>query len=75
MRTRFGTTVARTRDVRRTPSGWHTVGRDDTTAGGAYRERIPDHAGVYRAKVKRTTLNAGADVCLADVSPRRRHHH
>jgi IPT/TIG domain len=59
---------------RRRPAGWRTVGTDTTTATGAYRERIPDRAGRYRALVPRFESDPD-NVCVRDVSPRRRHIH
>lgn len=59
---------------RRSGGGWRTVESDTTRADGRYRERIPDRAGRYRALVPRFAPDAD-DVCLRDVSPRRRHTH
>ena len=54
---------------------WRTIDSDQTNDDGVYRERVPDRVGRYRAVAVREELNAGADVCLRDRSPARRHHH
>jgi IPT/TIG domain len=56
------------------PAGWRTVETDTTTADGRYRERIADRVGRYRALVPRFEPDPD-DVCVRDVSPRRRHRH
>ena len=60
---------------RRADGSWRTVGTDQTNDLGGYRERIPDRVGLYRAVAVRETLNAGADICPRDRSPRVRHRH
>jgi hypothetical protein len=60
---------------RRRAGGWRTVGRTTTTDTGAYKKRIRDRAGRYRALAPKVTLNDGADVCSRAVSPVRRHTH
>ena len=60
---------------RRADRSWRTVGTDQTNDLGGYRELIPDRVGLYRAVAVRETLNAGADICARDRSPRVRHRH
>jgi hypothetical protein len=60
---------------RRRAGGWRTVGSTTTTDTGAYKKRIRDRAGRYRALAPKRTLNDGADVCKRAVSPGRRHRH
>jgi hypothetical protein len=60
---------------RRRAGGWRTVGSTTTTDTGAYKKRIRDRAGRYRALAPRVSLNNGADVCKRDVSPVVRHRH
>jgi len=48
---------------------WKTIGSTTTTATGAYRKRVPDRPGKYRAKAPKITLNAGADICSDATSP------
>lgn len=62
--------IQRLRDGR-----WRTVDIAQTNTDGAYRERIPDRVGTYRAVATRVELNGGADVCARDRSPRERHSH
>jgi large repetitive protein len=54
---------------------WRTIETTRTDAAGLYRERIPDRVGLYRTVAARLELNAGADVCARDRSPRERHTH
>jgi hypothetical protein len=60
---------------RRRAGGWRTVGRTTTSDTGAYKKRIRDRAGRYRALAPRVALNNGADICTRAVSPVRRHRH
>jgi hypothetical protein len=60
---------------RRISGHWKTVGSTTTSASGAYRKRIRDRAGRYRARATRVALNSGADVCSRATSPVRRHTH
>jgi hypothetical protein len=60
---------------RRVSGHWKTVGSTTTTSTGAYKKRIRDRAGRYRARAARVSLNSGADVCSRAVSPVRRHRH
>ena len=53
---------------RRVSGRWKTVGSTTTTATGAYKKRIPDKPGRYRAKAPKVTLNAGAGICSAATS-------
>ncbi len=57
---------------RRVSGRWKTVGSTTTSDTGAYKKRIKDTPGKYRAKATQVTLNAGADVCLGARSPVRR---
>ncbi len=59
---------------RRKSGSWKTVGKDTTNSNGVYRDRIRDKQGRYRAVAKKVTLGSG-DICLKDVSPKRRHSH
>lgn len=59
---------------RRASGRWKTVARTTTTDTGAFKERIRDRAGRYRARAPRITLDDGS-TCLADVSPVVRHRH
>ena len=47
--------------------GWHLVANGVTDAHGAYRIRIHDVGGRYRALLKRVTLGSG-DICGASAS-------
>jgi len=57
---------------RRVSGHWKAVGSTTTTSTGAYKKRIRDRAGKYRARATRVTLNAGVDVCSRATSPVRR---
>lgn len=72
----FAACVADTtvRIERRAPTGWRTVDRTRTGADGAYRVRIPDVVGTYRARVGRDLLETG-EVCTADRSRPKAHRH
>ncbi len=52
---------------RHAPSGWHLVANGVTDAHGAYRIRIHDVGGRFRASLKRVTLGSG-DICDASAS-------
>jgi hypothetical protein len=54
---------------------WKTVGTDQTTGTGKYKKVLADKVGKYRALAKKTVMNGGDDVCKADTSPTRKHHH
>jgi hypothetical protein len=54
---------------------WKTIGTDETTGNGKYKEVLKDKTGKYRAIAKKEVLNSGADVCLADTSSPANHHH
>ncbi len=60
---------------RRVSGTWRTVGSTTTTETGAYKKRIKDKPGKYRARATGVTLNDGADICLGARSPARRHTH
>jgi hypothetical protein len=61
--------------IQRNKSGhWKTVGSTTTSGSGSYKKKIKDKEGKYRAKAPKVALNNGADVCLADTSPSRKHH-
>jgi hypothetical protein len=57
---------------RRVSGHWKTVGSTTTTSTGAYKKRIPDKPGRYRARATRVALNSGANVCSRATSPVRR---
>jgi IPT/TIG domain len=57
---------------RRVSGHWKTVGSATTTSTGAYKKRIPDKMGRYRARATRVALNSGADLCSRATSPVRR---
>jgi len=57
---------------RRVSGHWKAVGSTTTTSTGAYKKRIRDRVGKYRARATRVALNAGADVCSRATSPVRR---
>jgi hypothetical protein len=59
---------------RRRAGGWRTVGKTTTSDTGAYKRRIKDRPGKYRALAPKVTLEAG-DICSRAVSPRRVHRH
>jgi hypothetical protein len=59
---------------RRVSGHWKTVGRTTTTDSGAYRKRIADREGRYRATAPKVSIASG-DVCWRAVSPVRRHSH
>jgi hypothetical protein len=54
---------------RRVSGHWKTVGSTTTTSTGAYKKRIPNKHGKYRARATRVSLNSGADICKRDTSP------
>lgn len=54
---------------------WMTVGTDQTTAKGKYKEDLDDRTGKYRALAKKKVLGGGAHVCKADTSPIATHSH
>jgi hypothetical protein len=59
---------------RRRAGSWRTVGRTTTSDTGAYKKRVKDKPGKYRALAPKVTLTSG-DVCSRAVSPVRRHRH
>ena len=59
---------------RRKGGGWRTVRKDASAATGAYRAKLPDREGKYRAVVKKRKIT-DTDVCKGDVSPTRKHNH
>jgi hypothetical protein len=54
---------------RRVSGHWKTVGSTTTTSTGAYKKRIPNKHGKYRARATRVAMNSGADVCKRATSP------
>jgi len=54
---------------------WKAVGSDQTTANGKYKKALADKTGKYRAIAKKKVLNGGDDICKADTSAPRNHHH
>ncbi len=57
---------------RRVSGNWKTVASATTSSTGAYKKRIPDKTGRYRARATMVALNAGADLCSRATSPVRR---
>jgi len=57
---------------RRVSGHWKAVGSTTTTDTGAYKKRIPDKPGKYRARATRVDLNSHADICKRATSPVRR---
>jgi IPT/TIG domain len=67
-----GCTAAVPVKIQRRVSGhWKTVGSTTTTDTGAYKKRIRDRAGKYRAKAPKVTLASG-EICSGATSPVRR---
>jgi hypothetical protein len=60
---------------RRVSGHWKAVGSTTTTSTGAYKKRIKDKTGKYRAWATKVALNSGAAVCSRATSPVRRHTH
>jgi hypothetical protein len=58
---------------RRRAGGWRTVGKATTSDTGAYKKRIKDRNGKYRAVAPK--INQFTDLCFRAVSPVRRHAH
>ena len=54
---------------------WKVVGSDQTAGNGNYKTSVKDKTGKYRAIAKKENLNGGADICTADTSATRKHHH
>jgi IPT/TIG domain len=54
---------------RRVSGNWKNVASTTTSDTGAYKRKIKDKPGKYRAKAPKVTLNAGVDVCKVDTSP------
>jgi hypothetical protein len=54
---------------------WKTVGSDQTTGDGKFKETVKDKTGKYRALAKKTSLEGGDDICVADSSPTVKHKH
>jgi len=67
-----GCTAAVPVKIQRRVSGhWKTVGSTTTSDTGAYKKRIRDRAGKYRAKAPKVTLASG-EICSGATSPVRR---
>jgi hypothetical protein len=60
---------------RRVSGQWKTVRKTTTTDTGAYKKRIGDRVGKYRARAPKVILNNAADICLRATSPVRTHTH
>ncbi len=58
----------------RVDGSWRTVADVRTNANGAFRTRIADETGVYRARIETLDL-AGGDRCGPSTSPRVAHRH
>jgi hypothetical protein len=56
----------------RSGGGWHMVKSTQTNSSGAYRARLKDVAGAYRARATRVVLGDGAGICQWATSPTRR---
>jgi hypothetical protein len=56
---------------RRSGGRWTTVKSTTTTTTGAYKTKLKDQPGKYRAKATKLVLSSGADICLAAKSPTR----
>jgi hypothetical protein len=54
---------------RRVSGNWKNVASTTTSDTGAYKRKIKDKPGKYRAKAPKVTLNGGVDVCKVDTSP------
>jgi hypothetical protein len=62
-------------NIQRRVSGfWKTVGSTTTTDTGAYKKRIRDRVGRYRARAPKVSSMSG-EICLRATSPIRRHTH
>jgi hypothetical protein len=59
---------------RRVSGFWKTVASTTTTGTGAYKKRIRDRVGKYRARAPMVSLTSG-EICLGATSPVRRHTH
>jgi large repetitive protein len=55
----------------RSGGSWKNVKRTTTSTSGAYKVRLKDVAGKYRALLKKVVLSAGTDICLKAKSPTR----
>jgi hypothetical protein len=55
----------------RSSGHWKNVKSTTTSSSGAYKVRLKDVPGKYRARLKRLVLSSGADLCLKDTSPTR----
>jgi IPT/TIG domain len=53
---------------RRVSGHWKTIATATTSSSGAYKKRIPDTPGKYRARAIRIVLNAGGDLCKRATS-------
>lgn len=62
---------------RRTSEGWRTVASGTTGDNAFFGIRVRDRRGEYRAKAPRVVVDSGeyVNVCVAEVSPMRRHRH
>jgi IPT/TIG domain len=60
---------------RRVSGSWKGVASTITSGTGAYKAKLTDKPGRYRAKAKKVSLNDGLDVCLGAISPVRKHTH
>jgi hypothetical protein len=54
---------------RRVSGNWKNVASTTTSDTGAYKRKIKDKPGKYRAKAPKVTLNAGVDLCKVATSP------
>jgi hypothetical protein len=51
---------------------WDTLKEITTSSSGAYRTRLKDRPGTYRARASKVALASGVDVCQGATSPTRR---
>jgi len=60
-------------DIQRKKGGWKTIREAITNASGAYKAKLPDKPGKYRATVGETA--SGVDTCGPATSKAKRHKH
>src|SRR4030095_12688589 len=54
---------------RRVSGNWKNVASTTTSATGAYKRKIKDKPGKYRAKAPKVVQGGGANICKGDTSP------
>jgi hypothetical protein len=60
-------------EIQRKKGGWKTVKETVTDGSGAYKAKLPDKVGRYRAMVGESSI--GPDLCEPATSPSKRHRH